>query len=278
MNRFSFNAKPLCMALAVSILLLSVSSCARGPDRLPTQTDFPAPSDDPSDPSDPGGPTDSEAPSEPEKKQPGLPVTFTIEPPMRSLRAGKLQCAFTGVRLADSLQGLSLGDFRDDANICSGGRSLRNPEFIGEDGIHFVPGVYLLLVDVTVTSQGAESCTRRDRDDIGNPKGQFDDPYLFRADDLIFVVDLAPELTTQGLYGAYFMDYFSGMGRRGESPVVFRLEPGESVEFTVGFLVSDIRQSGDTHFDFLYLADGAVHDVKDTLLHLELDGEEALKG
>lgn len=274
MKTAAFRVRRLCAALAAAALLLSASACGEGAPP-PGDTDAP------------GAPSPSEGPAAnyPSRDtaqivgtEAGLPVSYTIEPPSHSLRAGKLICSFRNIRLTDSMEGLKLSCFRWDANIYFEGQNLKSPAFLAEDGEHFVPGVYLLLVDVTVKSDGAESCTRRDRDKWGNLLGEFDDPCLFRADDLLFIVDLAPELTSKGYFGAYSMDYYSGMGLRAEHPLMFRLEPGESVDMTVGFLVSDVRRGGDTYLDSLYLADGAVHEVKDTLLHLDLSGEEALRG
>ncbi len=282
MKGFCFNVRALWAALFAAALFLSVSACGEvvkppegtdAPD-APTQSDSPTREDSPS-PTQ--APQNSAQGGEAEKD---FPVSYTIEPPWHYLRAGKLICTFRGVRLTDSIEGLELSCFRGDASIFGDGRSLKNPAFIGEDGEHFVPGVYLLLVDVTVKSDGAESLTRRDRDDLGHPMGEFDDPYLFRADTLVCLVDLGPRLASAGLPGSggNDMDYFSGMNRRGEHTVAFRLEPGESVDLTVGFLISDVEQGGDNELNWLYLADGAVREPKDALLRLDLSGEEVLKG
>lgn len=214
----------------------------------------------------------SPAPAQAAGTEAGFPLSYAIEPPSHSLRAGRLLCTVHGVRLTDSAEGLKRSCFRWDANIYFGGQNLKSPAFLSEDGKHFIPGVYLLLVDVTVKSDGAESCTRHDRDGLGALNGLFDDPCLFRADELLFVVDLAPALTSKGYYGAYSADYFSGMGQRAEHPLVFRLKPGESVDLTLGFLVGDAHHGGSTHLESLYLADRAVHEVSDTLLRLDLSG------
>lgn len=279
MKIFSFNSKKGWVVLAVAVLFLSLSSCGDGRDSPGSnestgapgdtaQSDGPSASQDTQDPTLGGEATES------------FPVSYTIEPPWHYLRTGKLTCTVHGVRLTDTVTGLDNPEgIRGDAGIFSGGESLKYPEFIGEDGEHFVPGVYLLLVDVTVKSDGAESFTRRDLDNLGNPMGQFDDPYLFRSDDLICLVDLGPRVSSAGLPGSggNDMDYFSGLNRRGEHPVVFRLEPGESIDLTIGFLVSDAQQGGDNEFDWLYLAEGTVHNAKDALIHLDLSGEEVLK-
>lgn len=279
MKIFSFNSKKGWVVLVAAVLLLSLSACGEG-EAPPVNGSTDAP----------GGAAQSDGPSTPQasqnsteggKTEAGFPVSYTIKPPSHSLRVGKLTCTFHGVRLTDTVSGLDNPEgFRNDASIYCGGESLRYPDFIAEDGEHFVPGVYLLLVDVTVKSQDAESFTRRDLNDLGQSRGEFDDPYLFRSDDLVCLVDLGPKLASVGLPGSggNDMDYYSGMNRRGEHPVVFRLEPGESIDLTIGFLVSDVEQGGDNELDWLYLAEGAVHEPKDALLHLDLSGEEVLQG
>ena len=255
-------------------LLIFLAACDSSVD-TPNVSTRPNTSSSPNESNSPDTPSIAESIAPGNEKDDGFPVTYTIQSPWHSLKSGKLVCTFHGIRLSDDISELSNPEgFRSDAAIfCVD--NLSYPEFIQEDG-QFVPGVYLLLVNITVTSDGAVSNTRRDRDSMGNPLGQFDDPYLFRSDDLVFVVDLAPELTSRGFIGTYAMAYFSDMNRRAEHPVVFRLEPGESIDVTVGFLVSDIQQGGDTYFDSLYLADGLTSSAGDTLIHLDLSGEEVL--
>lgn len=105
------------------------------------------------------------------------------------------------------------------------------PAHIQEDG-SFADGYYLVLIDITVSNHDAARRTDR--------VGDYDDPYLFRADSFLTLADLWAE---RGDYeGANYqyttIDYFSEQDRYPENPCVFRLEPDKTINFTIGFLLN----------------------------------------
>ena len=119
------------------------------------------------------------------------------------------------------------------------------PDWTEEDG-YFGNDIYLILVDVTATNVGAENYTTADRYSEIWPRGQYDDPYIFGA-------SVVPVLTD--ISGTYWLNensrlwytqpvYFSLLNQRSEHPFAFRLAPGESITYTLGFLVTDYELGG----------------------------------
>lgn len=210
-----------------------------------------------------------------------FPFTYYYEPEWRGLKSGRLLCTVNGIRLAHSTSELpETGGFWEEASVsvCPSqdpanfqDLTLKEGTLIQEDG-QFYPGVYLLLVDLTITSDHAEAYTRRDRDSMGNSRGQYDDPYVFRMDILVELEDRSPDVLAGLRFWNRTLDYSSAMNQRAEHPRAFRLEPGQSVEMSMGFFVSDSNQGGVSNFDCLYLTasasilDGVEQDQPDSFL------------
>lgn len=45
------------------------------------------------------------------------------------------------------------------------------------------------------------------------------------------------------------------MGKEEENPILFRVEPGDEISFTIGFLVGDNRRGGQNDLSSLVLSD-----------------------
>ncbi len=72
---------------------------------------------------------------------------------------------------------------------------------------------------------------------------RYNDPYVFRADDLLTLIDLTEK---QGKNYYYIpVDYFSLYGQESEHSLAFRLSPGETVEFEVGYFVGKKRDGSE---------------------------------
>ena len=129
------------------------------------------------------------------------------------------------------------------------------PDWTEEDG-YFGDGVYLILVDVTATNVGAENYTTADRYSDGRVRGEYDDPYVFVADGVPLLTDISGTrwLGKDHLWYTH-PAYFSLVNQRSEHPLAFRLTPGESITFTLGFLVTDHELGGDFSLSHLCLTD-----------------------
>ncbi|HIT02005.1 MAG TPA: hypothetical protein IAC21_04175 [Candidatus Enterenecus merdae] len=168
------------------------------------------------------------------------------------VKSGQLSCTIQGIEVLENVSGLPEGNFETWPTVEvldeEGQRMiLEYPDFISENG-QLLPGLYLVLAELTVTSQGAQSYTRRDRDALGTSLGEFDDPYVFRADRLLGLQELAGETQSDCALG-----YFSARAQQGEHRLAYRLEDGERQSFTLGFWVHDLQQGGNVSLEDLYL-------------------------
>lgn len=115
------------------------------------------------------------------------------------------------------------------------------PVFLNPDGSS-KEGWSLVLVDVKVTSHDAAAR-------IGDYSQS--DPYLFRGDGVCTLADL--RLKEDNGYIVRSMDYFSGLGQYPEHYVLYRLMPGESIDFTIGFLRQSGQEEEENLFEYLRL-------------------------
>ena len=170
-------------------------------------------------------------------------MAFSVTPETDpTLLSGRLEYTVTGARIVENIS-----DLPDPAGFGNEAVPLYN-----ETGAE---QIYKYRVDVTVESFDAVARTKKDTDSHGRGGGQFDDPYLFRADALLTVVDRGQrQLNTepmegwnfdwglakdQGIYQEWHMDYFSAPGESPETIFCYRLEPGQKQSFTLGFLVNN---------------------------------------
>lgn len=200
--------------------------------------------------------------------------------------SGKLIYTAINVSIVTNKTGIPLdGGFTDDAafNFYLGedkaeydpGKEIgyRYPNITDENGA-FVEGGYLVLVDFHVQSDDAKSYTTSDLDSEGYPMGMFDDPYLFTPAPIL--VDLS-KLTDEYYAGAVYQ-YFSLKDEGhvvefapGHSVYCFRLEPGENIDFTLGWLVTDEQYNGLVDVSKLAIAFGSTIDGKSIATTVPLD-------
>ncbi len=137
------------------------------------------------------------------------------------------------------------------------------PNWTEDDG-YFGDGVYLILVDVTATNVGAENYTTADRYSDGRIRGEYDDPYIFHAHGFPFLTDISgTKMIGDSRFWCADPVYFSLINQRSEHPFAFRLAPGESITYTLGFLVTDHELGGDFSLPHLCFNDstGGVYGV-----------------
>ncbi len=130
------------------------------------------------------------------------------------------------------------------------------PNWVEDDG-YFGDGVYLILVDVTATNVGAENYTTADHYSDGRPRGEYDDPYIFWAAGVPVLTDISGTKWIGDRLWYADPAYFSLLNQRSEHPLAFRLAPGESITYTLGFLVTDHELGGDFSLPHLCLTDSA---------------------
>lgn len=189
----------------------------------------------------------------------------------RCMKYGTLRFQFSNVRAVNSVSDMPEGEL--SMAKCSTPLDIvfnkdgtkryvttEDSDFVQPDG-KFYPGAYIVLVDVTVYSDGAVEYTTEDYCSHGGyPMGSYADPYLFRAD----VIKLADLSIASPGYGeeddiVTFYNirecYYSLYGCCEENPMLFRLTPGETLTYTLGFLVGDKQQGGKNDFASLMIHD-----------------------
>lgn len=246
-----------------SLLLFSLVACSDKPEQPPTILALNSTS--------PATPTDSEESQDPNNHTDGVTLEFT-----RRLKEGELLCTVTNAQAVTREQdyALTADCFTRDAllaiNHADGSETAyRYPDFIGTDG-SYVEGGYLILVDMTVTSRDAVSYTTEDLDENGNPLGLYEDPYIFRADSFFTLADLS-EVKDGPYYWYSDVEYFSARGQRTEHSMAYRLEPGESISFTLGFLLGNKLDASPRDLTQLYLCD-SMGNPDSTFIDLGLGG------
>lgn len=134
------------------------------------------------------------------------------------LESGTLNYTVTGARVLgpDSDVTFTIDRFFPYCNVPG---VAKYPDFLDEAG-HLSPGCYLVQADITVENVDAKTMEE-----------EYGDPCLFRADDL-FLVNLDSS-------GSTTMDYFSLAGEYEAHPMLYRLEPGNTISYTIGFLVGE---------------------------------------
>lgn len=186
-------------------------------------------------------------------------------------KSGRLLYTLTNPRLVSSTQELPVQDAFLDSGwmpidevegmpYTEDREDYRYPDFIYPDG-RFVTGAYYLLIDVSAESDGAEEYTAAELDEGGFSLGQFDDPYIFSMPYILlgndfdyveaiwkengdgtFVLQNPDEYTEAG-----GVSYFSQKGEAlqdSQKEAYYRLEPGQTLTFTIGFAVSEKSHGG----------------------------------
>ena len=108
-----------------------------------------------------------------------------------------------------------------DAFVFLNGEDITFDEYYDETSGALADGVYLVLLDLTVTNDGAIST-------------MYETPDVFRADNLLWLVNAETSFYTTETKGKTYVgtsgiDYFSGYDLRPEGAWAFRVDDGESV-------------------------------------------------
>lgn len=171
-----------------------------------------------------------------------------IEVAPRSCKEGKLIAAYSNARLVSrksdipNLNGiydpwkLACQIREDGIHVYSYNGVGETPSFVQDDG-EFLDGIYLLLLDVTIENIDCACYTTSDIGESGYPLGMYEDPYVFRE------VTMRGEWvwnSSEPYYRAGSAEYFSRMNEQPEDPLVFRLLPGETITYTVGFFIDEL--------------------------------------
>ena len=175
--------------------------------------------------------------------------------------SGKLELSISNPRVVTHRDDMPGGDFDSAyAGIWNDGEvteyvcySPRFPSFVLEDG-SFVEGAQLIVMDVTVTNIDAKMRTQKDADAEGKGGGEYTDPYVFRIGSLLSFTDTAKATDMISVFGGVSSDgnypqlnatYFSLLNNCEEHPFAFRVEPGETITFSIGIVVGNNQDGSE---------------------------------
>jgi len=175
-------------------------------------------------------------------------VAFDESSQSGRLAKGNLHHEVVGVRVVTQVDGIpQKGGFAPNESGCTydsdGNETIWHyPDFIQEDGT-FANGLRLVLLDVVITSEEAKNWVKSKGNAYGNNAGLFDDPYLFRIDGIYSLREISATNGDQPF--TWTPVFFSEMGTVEAHPFAYRLEPGEKICVTVGFLMGNYWDGSD---------------------------------
>lgn len=173
-----------------------------------------------------------------EEVQVKLPEGISWQAP--GIEVGKLHYTITRASVLNNVQNIGIGRFRESAIVgvydTEGNLTMYHyPECADEEG-NLVDGVNFVVLDITATSQDAVNFITNPATGVQTRRYP-DNPFLFRADEIAYLVDIAQETTTDYTY--YDAVYFSDMGYFEEHEMAYELLANDTVSFRIGYLVGN---------------------------------------
>lgn len=145
------------------------------------------------------------------------------------------------------------------------------PDSVDENG-DLLDGC-LILVDLTVENiDGRNEYLNHQTGEMVPWDG---DPYIFRASSFIFLANRTPKEYTPCKVATYYSDMWNLGDKTNpeENPMKFRLEPGKTVSFQIGFLTNEVPTTWQLEDD-LFLSTSQNIDIG-ILFPLDLEAPEA---
>ncbi len=226
--------------LLIATLVLLSSGCAPKQDYLNKYeriTQPPAQDEETAD-----GEIGTEDPNAGEKAQAYEDMQWIYKPDEK----GSMICTVTNVRTAKNIKDFDGNCFDEDGGIWGKKPEmdfLHYPDSVDENG-DLLDG-YLILVDLTLENIDARN------EYLNHQTGEMvphdGDPYIFRANDLLFLMNRSLN-EDQNRKAAV---YYSNIWNEEINSMAFRLEPGETVSFQIGFLTNDIQKTWSLEDDLI---------------------------
>lgn len=156
------------------------------------------------------------------------------------IEVGTLYYTITRTSILQNVNNTGIGGIRESAVVgiydTEGNLTMYHyPECTDEKG-DLVEGANLIILDITVTSQDAVNFRTNKATGV-QARRYADNPFLFRADEIAYLVDLAEDATIDYTY--YDAVYFSQMGFFEEHEMAYEVLPNDSISFRIGYLVGN---------------------------------------
>lgn len=167
-----------------------------------------------------------------------LPDGISWEAP--GIEVGTLYYTITRASVLENISIASMGGIRENAIMCiydaEGNQTMYYyPECADDEG-NLVPGGKFVVLDITVTSQDAVNFITDPATGVQSRR-YADNPFLFRADEIAYLVDIT-EAAEEG-YTYYDAVFFNEMGYFEEHEMAYEVLPGDSISFRIGYLVGN---------------------------------------
>lgn len=167
-----------------------------------------------------------------------LPEGISWQAP--GIEVGKLHYTITRASILKNVNNTGIGRIRESAIVgvydTEGNRIMYHyPECADEEG-NLVEGANLVILDITVTSQDAVNFITNTATGVQSRRYP-DNPFLFRADEIAYLVDLSED--AEGYYTYYDAVYFSQMGYFEEHEMAYELLANDVISFRIGYLIGN---------------------------------------
>lgn len=156
------------------------------------------------------------------------------------IEVGKLHYTITRSTVLKNVNNVGTGGIRENAILCiydaEGNQTMYYyPECVDAEG-NLVEGGNLVILDITVTSQDAVNFITNTATGV-QTRRYADNPFLFRADEIAYLVDITEEVESDYTY--YDAVYFSQMGDYDEHEMAYEVLPSDSISFRIGYLIGN---------------------------------------
>lgn len=158
---------------------------------------------------------------------------------------GTLEYTLASALLVSNIseQGFGSNQFDDYAHITIDDATYHMPDFVQADG-SLIDGAMFVLFEISVTNVDADN------------NGFYQNPYIFRADTILTVVDTSCEVSP-GQYEYFDVCFFNQLGQLEEHPYAYQLVPGEETTLNLGYLISVNRDNKVRDVNKLYASNSS---------------------
>lgn len=160
----------------------------------------------------------------------------------RRIEVGKLTYTITRASYLTNLERAGRGKFRENAVVGIYDGSGNDPDIYYypncfDETDTLVNGAYMILLDVQVDSEDAVNFRTNKATGVQSRRYE-DNPFLFRADEIAYLIDTSEDSTSGYTY--YDAVYFTALNEFTEHPMAYEILPGESISFRIGYLVGNL--------------------------------------
>lgn len=138
-------------------------------------------------------------------------------------------------------EGLKLKDLDEYSVVTNNGVDYQYPEYIDSTTGKLIDGCTFVMLEITAENVNANN----------THKLEYNNPYLFRADGIVSLVDITNPVDSDH-FNYYNIVYFSRQNKFIEHKYAYELKPGEKTSFKIGFVVGMQKENETYNYSNLY--------------------------